>query len=343
MSEKKRNNSVDILRGIAMLLVVLGHTLTGITLNSEDSFLFNIIWSLQMPMFMLISGYVTKYSKSPQNISILIGYIEKKTMAYLIPWAVWTIFIRGIIFQSEGLLQPRYLLWHMDSGYWFLFSIWMISIILGVSEYLTFKIVNDEREILFILVTVGFYIAGMGVLVIVGILFGFSFLCIKLTLYYMPFYFIGYMFGKIKKIFQYNNIGKKMIIIFPPIALAVWLIILTRINLYELSDSGMSIIIRMLASVSGCIAVASLCKKISETTIIGKNLMWCGTHSLEIYLTHYLFLDLLKFESKLEVSYAPGISLVLVNFLLTITICFCVINLLSSNPILNTVLFGKKK
>ena len=60
---ENRNQFVDIMRGIAMLLVVLGHTMTGCTANSQSSFLFNIIWSLQMPLFILISGYVTKYSR----------------------------------------------------------------------------------------------------------------------------------------------------------------------------------------------------------------------------------------------------------------------------------------
>ncbi|HIW50637.1 MAG TPA: acyltransferase family protein [Candidatus Blautia intestinavium] len=64
---KQRNQTIDILRGIAMLLVVLGHTMTGCTVNSQDSFLFNVIWTLQMPLFILISGYVTKYSRPIVN------------------------------------------------------------------------------------------------------------------------------------------------------------------------------------------------------------------------------------------------------------------------------------
>ena len=48
-----RNQFVDIMRGIAMLLVVLGHSMTGCTVDSQRSFLFNIIWSLQMPLFIL--------------------------------------------------------------------------------------------------------------------------------------------------------------------------------------------------------------------------------------------------------------------------------------------------
>ena len=55
-----RNKIVDIIRGFAMLLVVLGHTLSGSTANFNDTFLFQVIWTLQMPLFIIISGYVTK-------------------------------------------------------------------------------------------------------------------------------------------------------------------------------------------------------------------------------------------------------------------------------------------
>lgn len=42
MQTESRNQFVDIMRGIVMLLVVLGHTMTGCTADSQKSFLFNI-------------------------------------------------------------------------------------------------------------------------------------------------------------------------------------------------------------------------------------------------------------------------------------------------------------
>lgn len=39
----KRNQFVDIMRGIAMLLVVLGHTMTGCTVGSQKPF-FSILY-----------------------------------------------------------------------------------------------------------------------------------------------------------------------------------------------------------------------------------------------------------------------------------------------------------
>lgn len=105
-----RNQFVDIMRGIAMLLVVLGHTMTDCTVDSQQSFLFNIIWSLQMPLFILISGYVTKYSRPISDGKGLWKYIKRRTSAYILPWAVWSFVVRGIIFGQDGFLNIRSLL-----------------------------------------------------------------------------------------------------------------------------------------------------------------------------------------------------------------------------------------
>lgn len=126
-SIKQRNTYIDVLRGIALLMVVLGHTMTGATDNSEKSFLFNIIWALQMPLFILISGYVTRYSKRINNLFQLKLVLIKRTKAYLLPWFVWTIFVRGILINKE-IPSLVHTFWNMDSGYWFclLFGLLML-------------------------------------------------------------------------------------------------------------------------------------------------------------------------------------------------------------------------
>lgn len=53
-----RISYIDQLKGIAILLVVLGHVI-GYN-NCEDSFLWRFIYSFHMPLFMFISGYVAQ-------------------------------------------------------------------------------------------------------------------------------------------------------------------------------------------------------------------------------------------------------------------------------------------
>ena len=83
----------------------------------------------------------------------------------------------------------------MDTGYWFMTSIWIIVIVFTLANYLSIKFtkkVSDRREVI---LTVLFYIIGFVLLAVLGSIIGFSFFSIKLTLYYMPFFINGYLYG----------------------------------------------------------------------------------------------------------------------------------------------------
>lgn len=58
----KRNKKVDELRGLLMILVVIGHIIQFVTYPEtfDDNIVFRIIYSFHMPLFMLLSGYVSQ-------------------------------------------------------------------------------------------------------------------------------------------------------------------------------------------------------------------------------------------------------------------------------------------
>ena len=263
-----RNQFVDIMRGIAMLLVVLGHTMTGCTVDSQKSFLFNIIWSLQMPLFILISGYVTKYSRPISDGKELWKYVKRRTVAYMLPWAVWSFLVRGIIFGENSFLNVKHLLWNMDSGYWFLATIWTISMIFGVASFGAER-VSKENLLKKQTVLLGCYVVGMVLLVGIGAILGLSFFAIKLTLYYMPFYYAGFLYGQFDDRMKESDTGKKMIDSIVAICFVMWMFIILRFPLYEMSDGGAAIILRAATSLAGCIAVCGLCKGIFSSKIGG--------------------------------------------------------------------------
>lgn len=265
---ENRNQYVDIMRGIAMLLVVLGHTMTGCTVDSQKSFLFNIIWSLQMPLFILISGFVTKYSRPISDGKGLWKYVKRRTVAYMLPWVVWSFLVRGIIFGEDGFLNVKHLLWNMDSGYWFLATIWTISMIFGIASFIAER-VSKENLLKKQTVLLGCYLVGMVLLVGIGAILGLSFFAIKLTLYYMPFYYAGFLYGQFDDRMKESDTGKKMIDSIVAICFVVWLFIILRISLYEMSDGGSAIILRAATSLSGCIAVCGLCKGIFSSKMGG--------------------------------------------------------------------------
>ena len=54
---KKRDRRLDCIKGIAISLVVIGHILQFCYSDYSSLFVFNIIWTLQIPLFMVVSGY----------------------------------------------------------------------------------------------------------------------------------------------------------------------------------------------------------------------------------------------------------------------------------------------
>ena len=342
---KERNQFVDIMRGVAMLLVVLGHTMTGSTANSQSSFLFNIVWSLQMPLFILISGYVTRYSKEITGFGGLIKFLAKRTLAYLLPFAVWSFLIRGFILRQKVFFDFKYMLWHIDSGYWFLITIWTISVIFGISSLVSSLAKNTvTKQILLAAV----YLCGMAGLAAVGYFAGMTFLGIKLTLYYMPFYFAGWLYGQYRdKIFALK-FGNGAVDIIVAICAVLWIYLLTRANMFDLPDGGKYIIFRAGASLLGCIAVCGLLKGVLGKKSSGGGrylsaVVWTGSHSLEIYLAHYLFLCLIKTSNLSNLLTVNGTCLVALNYVITLIITVFLIKLTEADKVTAMFLYGKKR
>ena len=64
---------------------------------------------------------------------------------------------------------------------------------------------------------------------------------------------------------------------------------------------------------------------------------------MEVYLTHYLLLSLIK-SDKAPILYSPvGLSLVLVNYVITVALTVMAIVMMNPNTVLSFVLTGKKK
>lgn len=340
----QRNQSVDVVRGVAMLLVVLGHTMTGCTKNSESSFLFDIVWSLQMPLFIIISGYVTKYSREIHTVVDWLKFLKKRTISYILPWLVWTFVIRGLLLNQKSYLNLKYILWNMDSGYWFLATIWTISVIFGTAQFLS-NILDRKNRVPSWLKIGGFLILGMLALIVLGKFTGYGFFCIKLTLYYIPFYFIGYFYSQFQeKMLTRWSVAEDII---PAVSLGLWIAIMVRFELFALPDSVGGIVLRFATSVFGCCGVIGLLSRVSDQgngieTKTHKVLGWFGCHSLEVYLLHGLLINLILPDIQPNFGTSQGLILTFGNYVLSLIIVVAIITLLNKNIALRFALFGKR-
>ena len=337
---KERNRNVDCLRGIAILLVVLGHTVSGSTSNYESTALFNVIWSLQMPLFMLISGYVNKYRRRIDSGKTFGVFVLKTTMAYLLPFFVWTFLVRGAILHQQGFLDVKYLVWHMDAGYWFLFSLWTITLFFGFSLFIS-HFVKSAKKVLEFLVTGLVFGVLIAVLLVLGRMIGMSFLGIKFTVYYSIFYFAGYTYGSFQEEIWNRRILKNCVQVFVAVCWVVWVLILARVNTYLLPDGGIQVIWRAGASFAGCIAICGTVSSIPKENKVGGGLSYCGFHSLEIYLIHSLFLNIIADEVVPSVSSLAGFLMIVLNYVVTLSSSLLVAYLLNSNMVTRFLTFGK--
>lgn len=77
---KKHNKSISIAKGIAITLMVLGHSpATGIIADW--------MYSFRMPLFFFVSGYLFK----DRHLSDPIRYFRNKVKGYYIPFVKWTL------------------------------------------------------------------------------------------------------------------------------------------------------------------------------------------------------------------------------------------------------------
>lgn len=251
-----RNNTIDIIRGFAMLLVVLQHTISGCVTEYSDSLLFQISWTLQLPLFIIISGYVTRYSKPLTDGKSLWSFVKKRSLACLCPWFAWTILVRGLIFGQSSFLDFKYLLWHMDSGYWFLATIWIISMIYGLADLFSNELSKNIWSNLALHVT--FCLVGLARLAVIGYFAGFDFLAIKLTLYYMSFYLIGFLYGHIQDWLTEKSWSKTVANCAIVLSLGLWLAMINRFDFFAGGEGLAFVAGRFITSVLGSSAVIGL-------------------------------------------------------------------------------------
>lgn len=123
---------IDILKGIAIIMVVMGHMFAPYT-DYLQSPVNQMIYSVHMPLFIFLSGFVFHLSQGRKGIRIT---ILKRTLSLLLPFICFpaiycfaknTSYI-DMLFKNE-----------MHNGYWFTLVLFEIILISIIAEYaLTF-------------------------------------------------------------------------------------------------------------------------------------------------------------------------------------------------------------
>ena len=94
MADRKRLPEVDILRGMAILMVLLYHSIIVFPVNLHEiqwcSALHTFLWVVQMPLFFLVSGFCYSGQKEA-SLAGYGGYFRKKCSRILVPHIVFSL------------------------------------------------------------------------------------------------------------------------------------------------------------------------------------------------------------------------------------------------------------
>lgn len=149
-NKREREPLPDLLRGFAIILVVMGHCIqegSGETYRAEMLYfgdrLYQLIYSFHMPLFMMISGYLGwNGMKRAGTKSGRAGLLKRRAASLLVPVFAWTAldYIRILAVNAlQGKPQPEALVfvyfYNALNNLWFLWAVWWCFLAVYVMHF----------------------------------------------------------------------------------------------------------------------------------------------------------------------------------------------------------------
>ena len=283
MTERVRNQEVDILRGIAAVLMILGHSFIVYPVNIASvpwcAALEHFIYTFHMELFFMLAGYVYRCINYG-------SYIKKKIERILLPYFVFGIgamllrafggdAINGTEPIGEGIIK----LLSQGGGYWFLYVSFLIFTVYPFFDYVLSK--SLVIEIIF-----------CGVILAVDQCVKVTdFLALNTVVHYLPYFLIGHIGAKIS-----GGVRTKTSLFVS--ALVIYVIL----DGYEISNGEkLGAVFHFIRAVSICYVVFFLSKVFLEkakkgkcSMTIKKLLIDCSKYSLQIYLFNGYLLTVIR-------------------------------------------------
>lgn len=355
----KRNKCLDIIRGVAIILMVLGHCIqygNGTEFSRPEMFfnnkIFQLIYSFHMPLFMLISGYL--FAFTAQKYNRITDFIKNRILRLLLPivgWQAVMYLLYALGLAENNRWEGNWLLSYVTSlprEYWFLWAVFYCSAAVWIGKYLF-------RDSIF------YYLFGFALTFFVpDIVYNLSY-----YKFMYPFFVGGYLFAEKEKIIRNKlvGIGQRNLFL---VSLAGYLVLFLFWN-YDsfFYTSGYTLLgrndalrqfgidsYRTVTGFAGSVVVVMavnlihgfiICKFDSKSVIskVDDSISHIGKKSLGIYIISGRLVEMLLIRNidKLSVNYFNNILQTIIilgnSYLLTTVI--------SKIPILNSILLGGRK
>lgn len=332
----KRIEYIDFLRGIAIIIVVMGHLLQYNLKGNAATGCFNYIYSFHMGFFFFISGCAASFSIRKNTWNTFLSFIKKKTVQLLVPFFIWGAVITLSVSQIDILAIPERVLQILSNpslnAPWFLFQLFFIQVIFFICCTLN-SIVGNKIPL---------YLTFFISIPIVVILQWLSnrFLGVGgawLSRTYLILFYLGV-------VAQSVEIKAGLI---RPIVFICFLVFVLIAPLYNiLSDNDvLKEIIKTISSITFSFVCYYIVKyKYQKTSPKVKNLInYYGTNTLEIYVTQFCIVTVCQ-SQWIETGTMNSVPLFLIVLIVSIPITYVVLKIseiLKMIPYMSLLLYGK--
>lgn len=313
--DNNRSVTWDYARGIAITMIVLHHLYARFfecTNARTDSTVYLCCYTMQLPIFMYVSGLLSRSSVVKNSFSSLLA---NRAIRLLLPFISFIII--WFLIDSNRFAS----VWANDfkDGYWFTFVLYEIIVVYAVLYYLSTAIkIRTIYLILFfgVLLTIYKYYTET--------FFVNRILSINLVWHYCPFFFLG-VYSNI----LHHIINKQYSVLY--------------LSIFVVSQYYYMNGYHFVLPVCNCSSLLFLLSIfVNGIRPAEKIFAMIGCYSLQIYLIHYFF--------RLYACQLPDVETPWIEFVLFMIISFIVIfisiavsRLLMKSNILALVLFGVKK
>jgi fucose 4-O-acetylase-like acetyltransferase len=341
----KRDDFLDLIKGIAISLVILGHCIqygSGTEFLSNQSFFYNpifkIIYSFHMPLFMSVSGYLFYYSIQKYSTKELEFSRITKLIIPIFAWNGLYYIAYSLHHRTEIVIHTEIIAYLTSSFYafWFLWALFYCS--------MTVIIINKffkDSLIMYTLVFIATFIIP-------------DWLGSSTYKFLYPFFVAAYLYNKYQQVVN----DKLLLITYETKLITTFLVYISLMYFYNYNSyiytSGFTIVgkpiitqieidlNRLVIGFAGCLLILYSVKYITkkELQITGNSLQKLGRSSLGIYIVSSYIFDLIltRFTHQFHFSY----GIVFSEAIILILISYIIINIIRRLYIANKILFGGK-
>lgn len=299
---KTRNPELDIVRGIAVYLVVLGHLLD---LLGDPAAALNLC---HLAVFFFVSGYLLYFSMQRHGAREL---FSGRIRALIIPYLIWSfvsyaanlflMYVTSAEMTAERILAEFVDIFLLGRSLWFLIQLFLANSLI----LLCWRLANHERV---------FWLLNIGCFVMLCLLLPNEWMQFNLFTRLYVYFIAGFIIAKHPGIRERNNTKTVLalrIILACAYPMMVWRFVESGLY-FQMSDKVPAMLIGLLIGADG-VSLLFLIAKLLCKTGLHEGLVDIGTYSIDIYVTHMFPVKFVPVQWMLErVSSAVAVPIMAV-------------------------------